>query len=113
MARNPRSVRFPPALEEQVQEWADEHRMPFNRAVVELLGRAVAPAAVAPAIVEIDHADGTTREIPVKREPAEVTPEIRQVADKIAPADPVTKAMRALDELKPLAREVKPDPRKK
>lgn len=40
MARNPRSVRFPPALEEQVQQWADEHRMPFNRAVVELISRA-------------------------------------------------------------------------
>lgn len=77
MARNPRSVRFPPALEEQVQAWADEHRMPFNRAVVELLGRAVAPTlleaavmearqVVAPAIVEIDHAAGSVREVPVK-----------------------------------------------
>jgi hypothetical protein len=55
MARNPRSVRFPPALEARVQEWADEHTMAFNRAIVELLGRALAvPAtpASAPSSVE-------------------------------------------------------------
>lgn len=40
--------------------------------------------------------------------------DMQPIVAKPEPAsDPVTKAMRALDDLKPLAREIKPDPRKK
>ena len=42
MARNPRSVRFPVSLEQQVERWAAANGVAFNKAVVELCARQLA-----------------------------------------------------------------------
>ena len=42
MARNPRSVRFPVSLEQQIEEWAELNGVAFNKAVVELCARQLA-----------------------------------------------------------------------
>lgn len=42
VARNPRSVRFPVSLEQQVERWAAANGVAFNKAVVELCARQLA-----------------------------------------------------------------------
>jgi hypothetical protein len=51
MARNPRSVRFPPAPEDALEKWADAQGLPFNKAVVELVARGVAAEPALPPAV--------------------------------------------------------------